>query len=65
MNLIHSNLNITDGWYGMFTTADIGKRISSLGENLASGNRSQGEIISQIIALAEMLKNSSVSAGPE
>ena len=60
MNLMHSNLSITDGVYGVLSTADIGKRIAGLGGQLVRGDVSQGDIASQIIALAEMLKNSTL-----
>ena len=60
MNLMHSNLSITDGVYGVLSTADVGKRIAGLGGQLVRGDVSQGDIASQIIALAEMLKNSTL-----
>jgi len=56
MNLMHSNLSITDGMYGGLSTAEVGKRIAGFGGQLALGDVSQGDIASQIIALAEMLK---------
>ena len=56
MNLMHSNLSITDGVYGVLSTADVGKRIAGLGGKLAAADDCQGDIVSQIIALAEMLK---------
>ena len=62
-NLMHSSLTVTDGIYGILSTADVGKRISGLGEKLAAGAASQGDIASQIIALAEMLKKSAKVSG--
>lgn len=47
-----------DGVYGVLFAADVGKRIAGLGGKLAAGHGFQGDIASQIIALAEMLKNS-------
>lgn len=55
-NLMHSSLGVTDGIYGILSSADVGKRIAGLGDKLAQGNTSQDEIAGQIIALAEMLK---------
>jgi site-specific recombinase XerC len=60
MNLMHSNLSITDGVYGVLSSADVGKRIAGLGVKLANGDNSRGDIASQIIALVEMLKNTAV-----
>ncbi len=57
-NLMHSSLSITDGVYGILSSADGGKRIAGLGGKLAAGQVDQGEIAGQIIALAEMLKKS-------
>jgi len=63
MNLMHSNLSITDGVYGILSAADLGKRIAGLRVKLAAGNGFRGDIASQIIALSEMLKNSEAVAG--
>ncbi len=57
-NLMHSSLTVTDGIYGILSSADVGKRIAGLGGKLVAGNGSEGDIASQIIALAEMLKKS-------
>lgn len=62
-NLMHSNISITDGVYGILSAADVGKRIAGLGGKLAAGNNSQDEIASQIIALAEMLTKSKTNSG--
>lgn len=62
-NLMHSNLSVTDGIYGILSTTDMGKRIAGLGEKLAIGDTSPTDIASQIIALAEMLKNSGAVSG--
>ena len=35
-NLMHSNLSITDGVYGVLSENDIKEQITSLGQNLAS-----------------------------
>lgn len=55
-NLMHSSLTVTDGIYGILSSADVGKRIAGLGGKLAAGDSSLGDIASQIIALAELLK---------
>jgi integrase len=62
MNLMHSNISITGGVYGILSAADVGRRIAGLGEKLATRDNSH-DIASQLIALAEMLKNSSALSG--
>jgi integrase len=37
-NLMHSNLSITDGVYGMLSEGDVGQRIAHLGQSAASSN---------------------------
>lgn len=55
-NLMHTNISITDGVYGILSSADLGKRIAGLGGLVAAGDGSQKDIVNQIIVLAEMLK---------
>lgn len=52
-NLMHANLSITDGVYGMLSVDAVGKRISSLGRNIQSGEYGKDEIIAEI---KDMLK---------
>lgn len=58
-NLMHSNLSITDGVYGMLSSADVGKRIAGLGGKLAAGQVDQGDIAQQLMDIALKLRNSS------
>ena len=37
-NLMHSNLSITDGVYGMLSVDAVGKRITNLGQSIQAGN---------------------------
>jgi hypothetical protein len=62
-NLMHSNLSITDGVYGILSSADVGERIAGLGGKVASGKASTIEIADQLIQLAEMLKKDGVFPG--
>lgn len=52
-NLMHSNLSITDGVYGMLSVDAVGKRIANLGKNIHSGEYSKEDIKSK---LEELLK---------
>jgi hypothetical protein len=56
MNLMHSNLSITDGVYGVLSTADVGQRIAGLGMQLENGQASQEDLADQLIKLAMQLK---------
>lgn len=56
MNLMHSNLSITDGVYGVLSTADVGQRIAGLGRQLETGQASQEDLADQLIKLAMQLK---------
>jgi hypothetical protein len=56
MNLMHSNLSITDGVYGVLSTADVGQRIAGLGRQLEIGQASQEDLADQLIKLAMQLK---------
>lgn len=55
-NLMHSNLSITDGVYGVLSSADVGKRIAGLGQQATLGELSQSYLADQLIQIAEMLK---------
>lgn len=50
-NLMHKNLDITDGVYGVLSTHDVGETIKKLGENINQGNMTKAEIIFQISEL--------------
>ena len=58
MNLMHSNLSITDGVYGILSEQDVHKRISTLGINAPShGTMSTTElraVLEQILAEMHM-----------
>jgi hypothetical protein len=56
MNLMHSNLSITDGVYGVLSTADVGQRIGGLGRQFETGQSSQEDLADQLIKLAMQLK---------
>ena len=43
-NLMHSNLSITDGVYGMLSDTDIQKQISSLGKKTTSGGNKEEKL---------------------
>jgi hypothetical protein len=58
MNLMHSNLSITDGVYGVLSTADVGQRIAGLGMQLEAKQASQEDLADQLIKLAMQLKKS-------
>jgi hypothetical protein len=56
LNLMHSYLSITDGVYGILSTADVGKRILGLGNQLKTGQSFQEDLVDQIIKLGLQLK---------
>ena len=56
MNLMHSNLSITDEVYGILSVADVEKRISGLGRQLQAGPDFQEDLADQLIKLAMQLK---------
>ncbi|MGD0005281.1 MAG: hypothetical protein ABSE06_13755 [Anaerolineaceae bacterium] len=57
MNLMHSNLTITDGVYGVLSTADVRQHITELGQQLETVQTSQEDIADQLFKLAMQLKN--------
>jgi hypothetical protein len=56
MNLMHSNLSITDGVYGILSTADVGRRIAGLGQKVETGQLSQEDIADMLMKLAFQIK---------
>ncbi len=62
-NLMHSNLSITDGVYGVLSSNDVGKRIAGLGQKAAVGQVSQEELLTQLSQLTEMLKKNIGKSG--
>jgi hypothetical protein len=60
---MHSNLSITDGVYGILSTADVGQRISGLGQKVAIGEVNQTELLNQLTLLTEMLKKNTEVSG--
>jgi hypothetical protein len=56
MNLMHSNLSVTDGVYGILSSADVGKRIAGLGHQLEKGQLSNNTLADQLILLGKQLK---------
>ena len=62
-NLMHSNLGITDGIYGMLSTANVGKRIAGLGNLAEEGQVSQAELLDRVTKLIEIVEKSINSSG--
>jgi site-specific recombinase XerC len=62
-NLMHSNLGITDGIYGMLSTANVGKRIAGLGKLAEAGQVTQSELLDQLTKLTEMVEKSIKHSG--
>ena len=48
MNLMYSNISITDGIYGGFSTEDVEKRITSLGKKLENDGLSKEQLIRKL-----------------
>lgn len=61
LNLMHSNLSITDGVYGVLSAADVGQRIAGLGRKIEIGQASPGDLADQLIKLAMQLKQGETS----
>ena len=57
MNLMHSNLSITDGVYGVLSSYDVGMRISQLSMKLDYEEMSKNEMIKQLTKIIEQLRN--------
>ena len=55
-NLMHSNLSITDGVYGILSSQDVGEAIKNLGEKASKGGLSNAETIEKIEDLLAFLK---------
>jgi len=62
-NLMHSNLSITDGVYGILSTADVGRKIAGLGIKAKANNISKNDLVDQLIELANALKNIDYMSG--
>jgi len=60
MNLMHSNLSVTDGVYGILSTADMGKRIAGLGKQMNNGKLSQEDMVEQLMLIARSIKGDNV-----
>jgi site-specific recombinase XerC len=60
-NLMHSNLSITDGVYGILSSTDISEQIKSLGKNTAPNYSEKYEYINVLIEKLEKLTNSNNS----
>jgi site-specific recombinase XerC len=58
-NLMHSNLSITDGVYGILSSADVGKRIASLGQKAEAGQLTKDELLDQLAKLLEQNRGKS------
>jgi hypothetical protein len=56
MNLMRSNVSITDRIYGALSTADVGQRIAGLGKQLETEGESQDAVANQLIKVAMLLK---------
>ena len=55
-NLMHSNLSITDGIYGILSSQDVGDAIKNLGNKASNGSLSNAETIEKIESLLASLK---------
>jgi integrase len=55
-NLMHSNLSITDGVYGMLSVDDVGKRIANLGQDTTNTDFSLSELSNQLNRIETLLK---------
>jgi integrase len=56
MKLMHSNLSITDGVYGILSSRDVGNRIAGLGNKVKTGFLSQDDLIMQLTSLINLIK---------
>jgi site-specific recombinase XerD len=57
MNLMHSNISITDGIYGGFSTNDVEKRITTLGKQLDNSGLSKEQLIRKLeMIISELSK---------
>lgn len=58
-NLMHSNLSITDGVYGILSESDVRGQIISLGQKIATDqNRDTNQLLPLLMELVEELKKS-------
>jgi site-specific recombinase XerC len=55
-NLMHSSLTVTDGVYGILSSADVGKRIARLGGQDQLDSNFQEDLADQLINLGIQLK---------
>jgi len=55
-NLMHSNLNITDGVYTILSESELGERISRLGEVESTSLKSNEKINKQLEKIINSLK---------
>ncbi len=58
-NLMHANLSITDGVYGVLSSQDVGEKIANLGGKVAAGQVSQVELLDNLINIAMQIKQNS------
>jgi hypothetical protein len=56
MNLMNSNLSITDGVYGVLSTAEVGQHIAGLGRQVEVGLLSQNDVADQLLRLVLQFK---------
>ena len=56
-NMMHSNLSVTDGIYGIFSEEEVKKRITGLNNNSPDGNLSDTELRKMAEFIAEKLNN--------
>lgn len=56
-NLTHSNLNITDGIYGILSKLDVREQIIGLGQTKGLINGKEDEIVSQLKRILLQLEN--------
>jgi hypothetical protein len=61
-NLMHSNLSITDGVYGVLSSADIELRIKAIGKKLPTEQISSDDLGTQLIELGLKLKRLSFNS---
>ena len=60
-NLMHSNLCIANGVYGVLSNQDLVEKISNLGRKLAAGRVSQNELLDNLINIAIQIKQNNHS----
>ena len=63
-NLMHSNISITDGVYGVLFSSDVGQRIAGLGNQFDNTKISRADLANQLIKLGEILKGTADNFRP-